>query len=243
MRTCFPSIESMQFGKFQRSKYLSAMHLNFYLFGGGMSRGCNVVHIADLVSAIMSEIVLCPLINWKFNAAKLLPVAKYLKTNTIYQNHSCISETVDALFLLCFKSSEFFHTGYLSDPFIFSVAACKERWKHIRTVFVHRLHDKIPSGSSATKKRPYYLHDAVQFMIPHITKNSHQESNLAAPHTEEDTAFSEKKKTKKTLRWTNRRMKTCRKLSQHRRILPWYKLLVRQTKMTVGRRFLANDVS
>jgi hypothetical protein len=30
----------------------------------------------------------------------------------------------------------------------------------------------------------------MQFMIPHITKNRHQESNLAAPHTEEDTAFS-----------------------------------------------------
>jgi hypothetical protein len=29
----------------------------------------------------------------------------------------------------------------------------------------------------------------MQFMIPHITKNGHQESNLAAPHTE-DTAFS-----------------------------------------------------
>jgi hypothetical protein len=32
------------------------------------------------VSAIMPEIVLIPLINWKLNAAKLLPVAIYLKT-------------------------------------------------------------------------------------------------------------------------------------------------------------------
>jgi hypothetical protein len=30
----------------------------------------------------------------------------------------------------------------------------------------------------------------MQFMIPHITKNRHQESNLAAPYTEEDTVFS-----------------------------------------------------
>jgi hypothetical protein len=30
----------------------------------------------------------------------------------------------------------------------------------------------------------------MQFMIPHITKNRLRESNLTAPHTEEDTAFS-----------------------------------------------------
>jgi hypothetical protein len=28
-----------------------------------MNRGCNVVHIADVVSAVMPEIVLFPLIN------------------------------------------------------------------------------------------------------------------------------------------------------------------------------------
>jgi hypothetical protein len=122
---------------------------------------------------------------------KLLSIAKYQETKTIYQNHSCISETAGALFVVCFKLPELFHTGCLSDPFIFfSVTACKQRWKHIRTVFVRHLHDKTPSGSSATKKRPYYLHDAMKFMIPHITKNRHQESNLAASQTEEDTAFS-----------------------------------------------------
>jgi hypothetical protein len=31
----------------------------------------------------------------------------------------------------------------------------------------------------------------MQFMILHITKNRHQESNLPVPHTEEDTALSE----------------------------------------------------
>jgi hypothetical protein len=30
----------------------------------------------------------------------------------------------------------------------------------------------------------------MQFMIPHITKSSHQESNLATPHTKEDIALS-----------------------------------------------------
>jgi hypothetical protein len=30
----------------------------------------------------------------------------------------------------------------------------------------------------------------MQFMIPHITKSRHQESNVVAPHTEEDPEFS-----------------------------------------------------
>jgi hypothetical protein len=47
MLLCFPSVEPMQFGKFQRSRYLSAMNFRFYSFGVGMNRGCNVVHIAD----------------------------------------------------------------------------------------------------------------------------------------------------------------------------------------------------
>jgi hypothetical protein len=51
----------MQFGKFQKSKYLSAVRFHFDSFGGGgMNSGCNVVHIADIVSAIMPEIVLPP---------------------------------------------------------------------------------------------------------------------------------------------------------------------------------------
>jgi hypothetical protein len=79
----------------------------------------------------------------------------------------------------------------LSDQFIFfTFIACKDRWKHIRTVFVCHLHDKTPSGLSATEKHPYYLHEAVRFMTSHITKTRHQESNLAVPHIEEDTAFT-----------------------------------------------------
>jgi hypothetical protein len=30
----------------------------------------------------------------------------------------------------------------------------------------------------------------MQFIIPHITKNRHQQSNMTALHTEEDTTFS-----------------------------------------------------
>jgi hypothetical protein len=48
----------------------------------------------------------------------------------------------------------------------------------------------MPSGLSATKKRPYYFHDTLQFMTPQIMKNKHQESNLLAQHTGEDTSLS-----------------------------------------------------
>jgi len=65
----------------------------------------------------------------------------------------------------------------------FAVRACKDRWKHIRTVFARHLHAQTPSGSSATSRRPYYLHDAMQFMTPHIKKNSHGEGR--APDTQE----------------------------------------------------------
>jgi len=60
----------------------------------------------------------------------------------------------------------------------FAVRACKERWKHIRTVFARHLHAQTPSGLSATSRRPYYLHDALQFMIPHIKKSSHREGKV-----------------------------------------------------------------
>jgi hypothetical protein len=33
---------------------------HFDSFGGGMNMGCNIAHIADVVSAIMPEIVLFP---------------------------------------------------------------------------------------------------------------------------------------------------------------------------------------
>jgi len=60
----------------------------------------------------------------------------------------------------------------------FAVRACKDKWKHIRTVFARHLHAQTPSGSSATSRRPYYLHEAMQFMIPHIRKSSHREGKV-----------------------------------------------------------------
>jgi hypothetical protein len=67
-----------------------------------MNRVCNIVHIADIVSAIMPEIVLFPFLNLKLNAVKLLPVAKYLKIETTYQNRRCfcLSEMIVLLFIV-----------------------------------------------------------------------------------------------------------------------------------------------
>jgi hypothetical protein len=54
----------------------------------------------------------------------------------------------------------------------FPVRACKGRWKHMRTVSVRQLHAKTPSGSSAIKRHPYYLHDAMRFMATHKRKST-----------------------------------------------------------------------
>jgi hypothetical protein len=49
-----------------------------------MNRGCNI-HIADVVSAIMPEIVLFFPHKLKLNAVKLLSIAKYLKIESTYR--------------------------------------------------------------------------------------------------------------------------------------------------------------
>lgn len=43
------------------------------------------------------------------------------------------------------------------------VAECKEKWKNLRPVFVWHM-KPAPSGSG-TKKKPYYLAEAMQFTI------------------------------------------------------------------------------
>lgn len=45
--------------------------------------------------------------------------------------------------------------------FLFSVKTCKEKWKNLRTVFRRNL---LKDGSNT--KRPYYLNEHMQFMIP-----------------------------------------------------------------------------
>lgn len=58
--------------------------------------------------------------------------------------------------------------------FIFSVVECKERWENIRNGFVRSLKSP-PSESSAMAKKPYYLHDLMQFVLPYVRAVHHSE--------------------------------------------------------------------
>ncbi|XP_069683423.1 uncharacterized protein [Periplaneta americana] len=44
---------------------------------------------------------------------------------------------------------------------------CKERWRNLRAVFVRKMKPS-PNGSGSTRKRPYYLAQAMQFAVPYI---------------------------------------------------------------------------
>lgn len=50
---------------------------------------------------------------------------------------------------------------------MFTVAAakCKEKWRNIRTVFSRRLK---PGPSGSKRKKPYYLQDILQFLVPFL---------------------------------------------------------------------------
>ncbi|XP_050500151.1 uncharacterized protein LOC126880369 [Diabrotica virgifera virgifera] len=65
-----------------------------------------------------------------------------------------------------------------------SEADCKEKWKNIRNGFVRSLKPS-PSGSSAKAKKPYYLHDVMQFVLPYIRPVQHLENtgNISLPDT------------------------------------------------------------
>jgi hypothetical protein len=46
------------------------MHFRFDSFGSGINRGCNVIHMSDVVSAIKPEIVLLPFIKQKLKCGE-----------------------------------------------------------------------------------------------------------------------------------------------------------------------------
>lgn len=69
--------------------------------------------------------------------------------------------------------------------YIFCVAVntCKQKWKNVRSAFVRNL-KSAPSGSSATSKKPYYLNDSMQFLLPFVKTNapdSDTQGNLPSP--------------------------------------------------------------
>lgn len=67
---------------------------------------------------------------------------------------------------------------------------CKEKWKNLRAVFVR--HMKPASSGSGTKKKPYYLAEAMQFTIPYIKTLSSTTGNVPnIPEENENQEFKE----------------------------------------------------
>lgn len=66
------------------------------------------------------------------------------------------------------------------------VSYCKEKWKNIRNGFVRSL-KLAASGSSTRQKKPYYLHDVMQFVLPFVKPASNTRisgSQLSPPTVE-----------------------------------------------------------
>ncbi|XP_068203957.1 uncharacterized protein [Palaemon carinicauda] len=70
------------------------------------------------------------------------------------------------------------------------VADCKDKWRNIRNGFVRSLRAKLPSGSGSRAKKPYYLHDELQFLMPYIKPNAHSAASsnvtLNSDHIQEE---------------------------------------------------------
>ncbi|XP_044756990.1 uncharacterized protein LOC123315387 [Coccinella septempunctata] len=64
-----------------------------------------------------------------------------------------------------------------------TVADCKEKWKNIRNGFVRSL-KPLPLGSTSKTKKLYYLHDAMQFVLPYV-RPIQQSQNTSNPVTTE----------------------------------------------------------
>ncbi|XP_031836169.1 uncharacterized protein LOC116428548 [Nomia melanderi] len=65
-----------------------------------------------------------------------------------------------------------------------SVADCKEKWKNIRNGFVRSL-KPAQSGSTTRKRKRYYLHDIMQFVLPYVKPVAHIQDfdNFPPPQT------------------------------------------------------------
>jgi hypothetical protein len=55
----------------------------------------------------------------------------------------------------------------------FLASECKERWKNLKACYTRHLKNKLPSGSGAKTKRPYYLAEYLNFLEP-FTKSRKQ---------------------------------------------------------------------
>ncbi|KAI4455461.1 madf domain transcription factor [Holotrichia oblita] len=59
-------------------------------------------------------------------------------------------------------------------------AACKDKWKNLRSAYARYLRQKPTNGSSAQVKKKYYLADYLAFLTP-FTKSKQQESSIPSP--------------------------------------------------------------
>ncbi|KAL4091826.1 hypothetical protein QTP88_026448 [Uroleucon formosanum] len=67
------------------------------------------------------------------------------------------------------------------------VTFCKENWKNLRTVFVRTI-KSAPSGSARKSKRPYYLNEHLQFLLPYVKPSIDltTSGNLPSPTPDHD---------------------------------------------------------
>ncbi|KAK9729010.1 BESS motif [Popillia japonica] len=69
-------------------------------------------------------------------------------------------------------------------------AACKEKWKNLRSAYARYLRQKLTSGSSAQAKKKYYLADYLAFLTP-FTKSRQQKSSIpSSTNINEETSNS-----------------------------------------------------
>ncbi|CAH1983597.1 unnamed protein product [Acanthoscelides obtectus] len=72
-----------------------------------------------------------------------------------------------------------------------TVPECKEKWRNVRNGFVKSL-KMLPSGSAAKSRKPYYLYDEMQFVIPFLkpTNNEKDPGNIPLCYSSQSTANS-----------------------------------------------------
>ncbi|XP_050306927.1 uncharacterized protein LOC126743751 [Anthonomus grandis grandis] len=66
----------------------------------------------------------------------------------------------------------------------YTVEECKKRWSMLRISLLRHLREnKKVNGSSGKKKKPFYLEDAMKYLIPY-TKSRHQTGNAESDEDE-----------------------------------------------------------
>lgn len=73
---------------------------------------------------------------------------------------------------------------------LFLVSLCKEKWKNLRTILVRNM-KPAPSGSSRKAKKPYYLNEYLQFLLPYVKPNTDitNPGNLPSPTSDNEITF------------------------------------------------------